>query len=380
MKKYLLSFAVMMMGSALLTGCLSDNDSDSGSGDQTVIVTEGALVVNNGSSYNGINGSLTYIDYKNDASREININLGGTPNDVMVYGGKVYVTGSDENTVFVLDRKNFSLIKQISTVSEMGAEEGAMPRALEAWGSNVYVSTYGGYVGVIDTLKLSIGNMYPVGSYPEGMAVSESEDGVPFLYVANSDYGNGNGSISTINLTSGSVSEFKNEKIKNPQKIAAGGGLLYVLDWGGYDENWNQTGAGVYVVSGSNVQQLIPDATGMAAGGYNILTFNAPYGSTTTTYSIYNALYGSVSSFHLSGDTSSPIFSPAAISIDPNTGNVLIASRPKDPDTGYPSYAMPGYVNVYKSNGEFYKSYPVGVEPHAFAFTYTTAKYSDYIK
>ena len=379
MKKYLLSFAVMMMGSALLTGCLSDNDSDSGSGDQTVIVTEGALVVNNGSSYNGINGSLTYIDYKNDASREININLGGTPNDVMVYGDKVYVAGSDENTVFVLDRKTFNLISKISTVGEMGAEEGAMPRALEAWGSNVYVSTYGGYVGVIDTLTYTIRNMYEVGSYPEGMAVSE-RDGVPFLYVANSDYGNGNGSISIINLSSGTVSKLENEKIKNPQEIAAGGDLIYVLDWGSYDENWNQTGAGVYVISGSNVQQLIPDATGMTAGGYNIVTFNAPYGSSTTTYSIYNALYGSVSSFYLSGDSSSPVFSPAAIAIDPNTGNVLIASRPKDPDTGYPSYAMPGYVNIYRSNGEFYKSYPVGVEPHAIAFTYTTAKYSDYIK
>ena len=64
MKKYLLSFAVMM-GATLFTGCLSDNDNNN---NRTVdyIVTKGALVINNGNAYNGIDGSLTFIDFSTD--------------------------------------------------------------------------------------------------------------------------------------------------------------------------------------------------------------------------------------------------------------------------------------------------------------------------
>ena len=56
---------------------------------------------------------------------------------------------------------------------------------------------------------------------------------------------------------------------------------------------------------------------------------------------------------------------------------VLDTSRPQDPDTGYPSYAMPGYVNVYTVSGStanYYKSFDVGVEPHKIEFSYGTQK------
>lgn len=376
MKKYLFNFAVMMMGTALLTGCLSSNDDKNDINNVEVIVTQGALVLNNGSSYSGINGSLTYIDYMTETAKEVNVSLGGTPNDICVYGDKIYITGSDENTIFVLNRKDFSLITRLSTVTSMGDAEGVMPRHLAAYADKVYFSTYGGYVGVIDTLSMSITGKIQVGSYPEGMSVGLRDD-VPFLYVANSDYGNGNGSISVINLSTRAVTELKNEKIRNPQEIAVAGETVYVLDWGYYDENFNQKEAGIYVISGSSVTKLIPDATGMAAAGYYIYTFNSPFGSASINYSIYNLTYNYVSSFSFSGDSSAPLISPAAISVDPNTGYLLVATRPLDPDTGYPSYTTPGYVNLYKSNGEFYKSFPVGVEPHAITYTYKAVKASE---
>ena len=55
MKKYLLSFAVMLTGSALLTGCL--NDSDNNNEKTEYVVTEGVLVLNNGSVSSQIDGS-----------------------------------------------------------------------------------------------------------------------------------------------------------------------------------------------------------------------------------------------------------------------------------------------------------------------------------
>ena len=119
---------------------------------------------------------------------------------------------------------------------------------------------------------------------------------------------------------------------------------------------------------------IIPDATGMAVAGYSIITYNCPYGSTSLSYSIYNIAYGHLDSFHLTGDDINPIYNPCAISMDPNTGYVYIASRQKDPDTNYPSYSTPGYVNAYSGNGHFISSFSTGIEPCASAFIYGISK------
>ena len=375
-------YVALMMGTTLLTGCLGDDNKKNDPIEVTI--TEGVVVVNNGSSYNGIDGSMSFIDLRNDAIQQ-NVyktangaSLGGTPNDAIVYGQKLYVVGSDENTVFVLNPKTFKEITKISTTALLGEAEGVNPRHMTAYGSKVYVSTYGGYVAEIDTVAFNMTRSFKVGSVPEGLTIGlVGVSSTPMLYVANSDYGNGNGSISTVNLETGSITDFKHELIRNPQEILAASDVLYVLDWGYYDENWMQKEAGVYKIEGSEVKLVIPDATGMAGVKSTIVTFNSPYGGTETTYSIYNTRYGSLSTLSLTGDSERPIFSPAAIAIDYNTGNVMIASRPQDPDTGYPSYAMPGYVNVYTVSGStanYYKSFDVGVEPHKIEFSYGTQK------
>ena len=376
MRKYLFSFAVMM-GTALLTGCLSDDDNKNSSS-VDYVVTKGALIINNGNTASKIDGSLTFLDFgtspvtvqQNVYKMANGVSLGGTPNDVYVYGNKIYITGSDENVVFVLNKSDFKQIKKISTIADMGEAEGVTPRHLKAYDGKVYVTTYGGYVGVIDTLSLNVTNMYKVGSAPEGMAFGGTSDSDVSLYVANSDYGNGNGSISKITLATGTITEIKNEKIHNPQQLAVSGNMIYVLDWGYYDENWNQKEAGVYLINGSTVSLVIPDATGMAASGQYIVTYNYPYGSSTISYSVYNAAYNMTASYLLSGGN--PIASPCAISIDSNTGYVFLASRTMDPDTGYPSYTTPGYLNIYDGSGQFVSgtTYTTGVEPHAIAFTH----------
>ena len=383
MKKNLLSFAVMAMGATLLTGCLGD-DSKGGDTPAEIVVTKGAFVINNGSSYQSIDGSLTYLDFSTNTAEQ-NVykkvngkSLGGTPNDVMVYGQKVYIVGSDENTIFVLDVRNFKELAEVSTTDLLGDADGNTPRRIAAYEDKVYFTTYGGYVAAIDTISFSLKAKYKVGSYPEGLALgaSPSSSTSPAVYVANSDWGMGNGSISCIDLTSGSVTESKYDKVKNPQEVAAAGSTLYVLDYGHYNEDYTQQlDAGVYMISGSNTSLVVPNATGMAAAGYTIYTFNDPWGGTTgPSYSIYNIEYGALSTLSLYGDSSHPIIAPAAIAIDPNTGYIYIASRSKDPDTGYPSYALPGFVNAYNSNGQYVGSFDTGVEPHKIEFSYGTAK------
>jgi len=371
MKKYLLSLAVMAMGATLLTSCLGD-DSKSGDTPTEIAVTKGVFVINNGSANKSIDGSLTYIDYTTAAPIDQDIykkvngkSLGGTPNDVMVYGQKVYIVGSDENTIFVLDARNCKELKPVSTIALLGEEAGKNPRRIAAYDDKVYFTTYGGYVAAIDTVNFNLQQKYQVGSAPEGLTFGVNESNLGTLYVANSDYSYGNGSISKIDVTSGSITEIKNDKVKNPQEIAVAGDVLYVLDWGYYSDDWSQQlDAGVYMISGNDASLVVPNATGMAVAGNKIFTFNDPWGGSGATYCTYDISSNQTTTLDLSGDSAHRLISPCAISIDHMTGHIYIASRQLDPDTGYPSYTLPGFVNVYTFYGEFLESFNAGVEPH----------------
>ena len=361
MKKYLLSLAVMAMGATLLTGCLGD-DSKGSDTPAEIPVTKGVFIINNGSSYQSIDGSLTYINYatmtpsaQQNVYQKVNKrSLGGTPNDVLVYGQKVYIVGFDENIIFVLDARNSEELKKVSTIDLLGEADGKGPRRLAAFDGKVYFT----------------------------MAFGIDDANIVTLYVANSDYGKGNGSISKIDITSGNVTNTEFEKVKNPQEIAVETtGNLYVLDYGHYVEaSKTQLDAGVYKISGNSVSLVVPNATGMAVYGPFIYTFNDPYGSTTgPSYSVYDISSNSAAKLNLSGDSDHSIVSPAAIAVDPITGNIFIASRQKDPDTGYPAY-LPGFVNVYQgyglnaNPGQFVESFQTGVEPHKIEFVHGTAK------
>ena len=391
MKKYLLSFAVMAMGATLLTGCLGDDSN--GNVPTEIPVTKGVFIINNGNASQDIDGSLTYINYATmTPSAQQNVyqmvngeSLGGTPNDVVVYGQKVYIAGFDENTIFVLDVRNSKELKKVSTTDLLGEGEGKGPRRIAAFDGKVYFTTYGdgdkGSVAAIDTTNFALQKKYQVGSYPEGLAFGIDDMNTVTLYVANSDWGMGNGSISKIDLASGNVTNTTYEKVKNPQEIAVAGDLLYVLDKGHYDEDMKQLDAGVYKISSNNVSLAVPNATGMAAAGFYIYTFNDPSGGAEgPSYSVYDIRSNSIAKLTLTGDSSHPIVSPAAIAVDSNTGNIFIASLQKDPETGSPSEVMPGFVNVYQgfgfnaNPGQFVESFQTGVEPHKIEFVHGTAK------
>ena len=345
MKKHLLSFAVMMMGAALFTAC---SDSDDEKTTHPIAVTDGFYVVCSGNTSSSINGSLTYFDYASlkatpNAFEMVNgKSLGMTVNDAVRYGDKLYVVVDGEHKVFVTDANTLKLINTIDMTSGamLGAEGGAHPRRITGDSGNIYVSTYGGFVAAIDTVSFSLKQKYQVGSYPEGLVVSNGT-----LYVANSDYGMGqNPSISKIDLSTGSVTEIKNENIRNPQEVAVAGNFIYYLDYGQYDQNWNQLNAGVYCINpSSEIKCVVPNATAMAASGYYIYTINAPYGQGETSYNIYNISSGSLLSF-----TPADIESPACIGVDPVSGYVMIASY--HTTGGWANWSENGYVNIYDAN------------------------------
>jgi hypothetical protein len=380
MKKYLLSLALMMMGASLFTSCLS-NDNNNDNTPQKVTVTSGAFIINNG-QWNKNNGSLTFFDYKSTSATTTLMGgsgLGDTPNDACLLGDTIFVVGSTDNMIFLVNRKSLSMIDYVSTTELMGESEGYSPRAITAFNNKLYFTTYGGYVGELNPKTLQVERKFKVGSAPEGLAFGGTSSEV-YLFVCNSDYGNGDGSISRINMTTGSIDEIKNDKVKNPQKIFAIGTDLYVLDWGHYDEMWNQIGAGLYYMYNGTATQVVKDATDAdnvviyvngQAVGYEIITFNYPYGSTTATYSKFNTYTGQTTSLVLSGDSNYKIESPSAIGVDPLSGNIIIASRTINKETGYADYTMPGFANMYTNSGQYIEGthFQTGVEPHKIGFT-----------
>ena len=348
MKRIFLALT-LLAGAGILAGCLRDDPNNQKT---QILVTTGAIVLNAGDPVEGTGASLSHANFGEGASREIA--LDGTPSDVIVYGGKVYVANPGRNSVSVFDLKNLTLIKEVGTVSQMGETEGVAPRSLTAYGDKVYVSTYGGYVGAMDTLSFAISKKYKAGSYPEGLTIGVKDE-VPFLYVANSDLGGEAASVTSINLSQGTSTEIRNAKLHNPQKLAVAGDDIFVLD-AGYFEDGVQKEAGVFLVNGTSAQIVIPDATDMAAAGYNIVTINNPVGSTKDFYySSYSILDKGVRGFLFYGDDTCPIDSPVAIGLDPNTGYIMVTSES-------------GIANLYDGEGSFVTSFTVGENPMDIAF------------
>lgn len=358
MKKYLLSFAVLAMGMSLLTACSSDDDEPT---KKAVDVSNGLFIVGSGNKKAGIDGNVSYIDYAKGATvanafqAANGKSVGKTANYIVTYGSKLYIVVDAEATIWVCDKNTLKIEKQISTTELLGEKDGLSPRAALGYDGKLYFACYGksydgenGIVAAIDTISFAKQQTYTVGSYPNGVALCGG-----YLFVTNSDYGMGmNPSLSKIDLQSGAVSEIKDEAITNPMEILTAGDAVYYMDYGTYDANWNQTGAGVRKVTLDGKVTKVVDGTSMCSDGKKIYTVNAPYGAATITYPIYDIAAGTTTTWE-----PADIFSPAMIAADPITGNIFIVSYQQNPETGYAGYALPSYTNQYDAQGNFVKKY-----------------------
>lgn len=346
MRKFYSLFAIAAIAAFGFTSCDDDDDAPVL---MPVETSDGVFVVNSGNMGGKLDGSLTYYDYATGTSKQfINVagsglSLGGTVNDAVVYGSKIYIIGSGEKTVFVSDKRT---LNRVANVAIKVKGEAATPRHAAAYDGKVYVTTFNNAVLSIDTLTNTIADTYECGSYSEGIAVSNGK-----LYVADSDYGNGNASISMIDLKTKTTTTFKHENIKNAVGIAVVNGRLFVQDSGSYDANWNQSGQGVYEIANGNVTKLA-DATEMAVDAVNgkIYTINAPYTypATPVSYGVIDIATGSVSKFC----DGTEIEYPSKVSVDPVKGNVFITSYVMGAG-GYADYKAPGYCTIYSTSGAY---------------------------
>lgn len=388
MKKYLLSL-VVLLSATLFTAC---DDKDNGKNVISVVVTNGSYVLCAGNAWSGIDGSLTYIDYATGISANDQFyakngrSLGGTPNDILVYGDKMYIAVTDENTLEIVDAKTLASIKQIKLMDMMGADKGINPRRLCAADGLVYVSTYGGcsntfdpetwatttegngYVAAIDTINFSLKDTYTVGSYPEGIAVSGS-----YLVVANSDYSAvTKASVSLVNLSSKESKTFTDSKITNPTAVAVtmNGAAIYVLDMGNYAD----VKGGIRKISSSGDVTSLFNCTNATFVGYNIYASDcSDYGANVDHFTVYNIQTGTKKDYPSGVDR---FFYPNIVTADPVTGHIFVASYSEKADTpNTPDYSANGYVVEYDEYGTKLKEYACGVGPTAIAFNMAYEEY-----
>ncbi len=376
MRKNIIKLSLVGIVALSLTACKDEPDHVWTPTD-VVSTSDGLFVVGSGSNYSGIDGDLTYYDYASKketlkAFQGVNgKSLGANPNAGITYGSKVYLTVTEENVIEVLDKNTLKEIRQIKTTDQLGSTQGLKPRQLFAMNGHVYYTTYGGEngsVAEIDTTAFKMTRSWMVGSYPEGITGSTANGGV--LFVANSNYAAGNGTLSWIDLssiansTNSGVTTKAVKGIENPTQVFISQGQYYVVDLGHYESAapYAQSGNGLKKVVTSNSEytsETVAPATMAALVNNAFYTVNAPYGAGEVSYNKY--VGGQLTP--ISGIS---VDSPCAMNVDPISKHIFVASYSMS--GGYPSYTSNGYVREFTEDGNPVAQFECGVSASCIFF------------
>ncbi|MEH6308425.1 hypothetical protein RYH73_22405 [Olivibacter sp. CPCC 100613] len=130
----------------------------------------GVFVLNEG-QFGQQNASLGFIKF-NDASYSDSTNLGNNANDVIRFGGNLYITVTESNKIVVVNYYSKKIVKTIPM---------KQPRNLTYLDKKVFVTNYNNRVVAIDTTSLTAVDSVEVGRTPEEIVRMNNK-----LYVANS--------------------------------------------------------------------------------------------------------------------------------------------------------------------------------------------------
>lgn len=361
MKHLFLKAASALLIAMSLCSCSDDND------DPRPIIDPvdpgrpaGAYLLNQGSYYSNIAGTIGYLDYPSQTLTDSlfytlnGILPGNTLQYGLFHGSRFYFIAYESNALFVCDHL-LHLQKIIRTDH---------PRALAADGAHLYVSSYDGYVFRLDTLSLSVADTVAVGPNPEEMAIAGG-----YLYVANSDglnyannYADGK-SVSKIRLSTFTLE--KNIPVGlNPTRMAADSeGNVYVIASGDY----GSTPSVLQKIDPSDHVTDIAQATMMTLSLDTIYAVNSV--TDWTTYETSNS-YFSISTRSLERNdhlVSEGVEWPIMIAVDPKSRHLFVSSF----TTGAygASYATSGYLREYSPSGIPLRTYTTGVNPVQLVFT-----------
>ena len=361
MKHQLKTWACIIAGAMAIIACSDDDEPKKEQ--PKVDVANGVFILNEGSYFDKVDGSLDYLDYATGkVTRAIFKNkngraLGGTPNNAIICGSKMYIATADENRVEVINAQTAEAYSPISITT---------PRELCTDGTSVYVTSYNGTVARIDTTTLTIvAQSANIGDNLEGIT---SRGG--YLYVCNAwkNLGGYNYEYHT-NLVKLQATDLKKVKditvAANPNQLLCDGTNIYLASWGNYADvsaTVQKIEANDQVTRLTNGRQMALNAKAQLL--YIVSTSYDANWNEVNNYNVYDLKTGEEHSFVAGTE----VFSPAAIGVDPVVGDVFITSYSKNPDSGYASYTSDGYVVRYSANGSFLGKYVCGVGPGTLVF------------
>ncbi len=319
------------------------------------ILSEGGFGSNNTklSFYNNATNTVVG-DFFAQQNPTITGGLGDTGNDMIVYGGKLYIVMNVSGRVTVLNASNATFIKSIGFI-EAGVNK--QPRYAVAVRGKVYVTAYDNKVSVIDTSSLNIVKTIPVGPNPEGIAASDN-----YLYVANSGGLNAvpDSTVSLIDLNT--ETEIKKIKVGlNPNKIEINqAGNIFVTAYG----NFGNIPPSISVINGST------NTNGINLGPNFSYSHIRIFGDIAYVYNNYGCA-GTAKVFNSATNTivrnefitdGTVITTPYGINVDDLNGDVYIADAK--------NYVSAGSVTCFSSAGvkKFSFSVAPGVNPNKIVF------------
>lgn len=332
----------------LLTSCKKDKSDPTFEG----TYKNGILILNEG-LFQHNNSTLSWLDLAtNEVTKDLflsinNRPIGDTGNDMLVYGGKIYLVVTGSSTLEVLDKNSLKSIKQISFDYNNLAQE---PRNLAFYNGKIFVSSFDGYVTAIDTSSLNVTKRIKVGRNPEGICISNNS-----LYVANSgglDYNNVDTTVFEIDLHSLMVVDTFVVGANPGAMIADDYNNVYVVKRGDYGTNPSEL-VKINTTDKSVVNLGILTTTLAKRGNYLYLS-----------YFDFNTNASKVSVFDCSNQT---LINPNFISNQDLT--TLYGVIPFKEDQliclDVMNYTNSGYLKFFNASGQLTTSFNVGLNPNS---------------
>lgn len=353
MKKYFYPLLLLLVGSMMFVSCEKDDSGNTPIVDP-VYSTTGIFVLNEGNYYNSINGSLSFLDYSSSTLTDGLFNqangrsLGGTPNDMVEVGGRLFICVTDENRLEIVESKS---------AKSIGYAEITQPREVCASTDGVYVTSYDGTVTFFTFDGKKLKQSEKIGACLEGITVRNG-----YVYVCNAYNADYTYNTNVVKLMEGSLDKVKDITVAcNPTQIEFDGGLMYVLSTGNYADVQAQ----IQTIDDNDNVKYLCDATMMAVDGNTVYAINSVTDwttyQTTTEYFKIEGVSGSKSSILSSLDTQE-IASPCAIAVDKYNQYIYVSSYSMGA-SGYADYSGNGYIMQFKYDGNLVKRYDAGVGP-----------------
>lgn len=350
MKKYLIKSCII---ATLLAGAfISCSDDDNAKPTVEVKWEEGAFILNEG-SYNGNNAKISYYNKESgklvdDVFKAQNGKvLGGGAQDIVIYGGKMYITVTESNMIYITDLK-----AKIVEGGEISLPAKYSPRHIATHKGFVYISSYDGALAKLDTTSLKIVKELPVEKFSERIAVAGDE-----LYIANSKFDN------TVNGNTVSIVDLNTFTLKDPISVIENPTIV-VND----EKSGNLFVCAPYANKEVTIINAKTKETSTIKGSKanfitlqkeRLLIYNMDFFATpaTTEFSQYNISTGEFSNTSFLNVTSIPESERGEmnnlyhISIDPKNNDMYIATS---------DYSTTGSMYIFDENGNYKKHFKSG--------------------